>query len=295
MTAFTGTVTAKSGRVTARYPDGQTKQAALADVKVILVGTGSTLSAAAMVHIGSYGIPTIVCDWRSVPVVSALPWSEHSTVGRRQRQQREMSEPRRKQAWKKVVRAKVRGQANVLRAAGNDQGADALYALSRTVRSGDTGNIEATAARRYWTELFGPGFVRTPGGGGEVNSMLNYGYTVLRGAVLREVVAAGLWPAAGVFHSNLRNPFGLVDDLIEPSRPAVDHLCWTLYWRQARIEDSDTRRVLAGVLDTVHDTASGTTVGTAVTRCAQSYGMYVEDGAKFDPLPWSGPGDEETQ
>jgi CRISPR-associated protein Cas1 len=51
---------------------------------------------------------------------------------------------------------------------------------------------------------------------------LNYGYTVLRATSARAVVAAGLHPTIGIFHSNRSNAFALADDLMEPFRPFVD-------------------------------------------------------------------------
>jgi len=54
----------------------------------------------------------------------------------------------------------------------------------RKVHSGDTDNIEAQGARRYWGLLFGADFRRDQAGGG-LNAMLNYGYRVMRAATAR--------------------------------------------------------------------------------------------------------------
>lgn len=55
-----------------------------------------------------------------------------------------------------------------------------------------------------------------------LNSFLNYGYAVLRAALARAIVAAGLLPSLGLHHRNRSNAFCLADDLIEPLRPLVD-------------------------------------------------------------------------
>jgi CRISPR-associated protein Cas1 len=55
-----------------------------------------------------------------------------------------------------------------------------------------------------------------------LNSFLNYGYAVVRAAVARAIVAAGLVPSLGIHHRNRSNAFCLADDLIEPLRPLVD-------------------------------------------------------------------------
>jgi hypothetical protein len=64
-------------------------------------------------------------------------------------------------------------------------------------------------------------FRRDPDQGG-LNAMLNYGYAIVRAAVARALIAAGLLPALGLFHSNRANAFCLADDLVEPLRPLVD-------------------------------------------------------------------------
>lgn len=92
------------------------------------------------------------------------------------------------------------------------------------VKSGDTTQVEARAARLYWPALFGPAFLpHTPL---PPNGALNYGYAWLRAAMAQAVVGAGLLPRIGIHHHNQYNPFCLVDDLMEPYRPFVDLLVW---------------------------------------------------------------------
>ncbi|WP_145432462.1 CRISPR-associated endonuclease Cas1 [Lacipirellula limnantheis] len=55
-----------------------------------------------------------------------------------------------------------------------------------------------------------------------LNAFLNYGYAILRAALGRAIVAAGLLPSLGLHHRNRSNAFCLADDLIEPFRPLVD-------------------------------------------------------------------------
>lgn len=86
--------------------------------------------------------------------------------------------------------------------------------------------------------LFRTDFRRDRGAPG-VNVLLNYGYGILRAAVARAVVGAGLHPALGIHHSNQFNSFNLVDDLIEPFRPIVDYsVCQIL---SNGYEDGDLR------------------------------------------------------
>lgn len=286
-TGFDGTLTSSRGHLTARYRDGREKTAALADTAVVLVGVRCSIRPGVLAVAGNYGVPIVVCDWRGIPVAGSWSWSEHSTVGGRQRGQLNQSLPSKKSAWKVVVGAKIRGQAEVLSQVGDPGGGAALREMASTVRSGDPGNVESLAARTYWPRLFrGLDFSRDRLAQDEANGMLNYAYTVIRGVVLKEVVASGLWPAAGIHHSNMRNGFPLVDDLIEPFRPAADYLVWNLVEAGRSMADPETKRELVGVLDATYDPATGHTVRTEITSLARAYGMYVEDGKPLQVRNW---------
>ncbi len=97
-----------------------------------------------------------------------------------------------------------------------------LLDMARQVRSGDPANSEAQAARVYWRNYLPDEAFRRDADAGGLNALLNYGYAVLRAAVARALVAAGLLPALGLHHSNRSNAFCLADDLMEPLRPLVD-------------------------------------------------------------------------
>jgi CRISPR-associated protein Cas1 len=161
----------------------------------------------------------LVCDRRHLPCAILLPLDGHTLHSKTLGQQIAASEATCKRLWQRVVQAKIREQAKVLQSAtGND---NPLRAYAAKVKSGDPENIEAQAARIYWQRMFGPEFRRNPVTPG-INAMLNYGYAVIRGAVARAVVSAGLHPALGVHHRNQYNSFSLADDLMEPLRPLVD-------------------------------------------------------------------------
>lgn len=97
--------------------------------------------------------------------------------------------------------------------------------VSESVRSGDTGNMEARAAVYYWKTIFpdNPYFVREQDADGP-NALLNYGYAILRAVVARALVGSGLLPTLGIHHHNRYNAYCLADDIMEPYRPYVDKL-----------------------------------------------------------------------
>lgn len=55
-----------------------------------------------------------------------------------------------------------------------------------------------------------------------VNSILNYGYSILESQIRIQLVAAGLDPTIGVLHSGRRGRSDFVLDLMEPLRPIID-------------------------------------------------------------------------
>ncbi|MBX3459983.1 MAG: type II CRISPR-associated endonuclease Cas1 [Planctomycetes bacterium] len=165
----------------------------------------------------------ITCDERRLPVAMLLPLQSNVTQTEIMAAQANAPEPVRKRLWKRIVRAKIKAQARALDACRLD--GQPVRALVPDVKSGDSGNIEAQAARRYWSALSGrllpEGFKRDPDSDWP-NPLLNYGYAVLRAIVARALCASGLHPSMGLHHHNRYNPFCLADDLMEPLRPLVD-------------------------------------------------------------------------
>jgi CRISPR-associated protein Cas1 len=110
---------------------------------------------------------------------------------------------------------------------GSDSG---LLAMAERVRSGDAGNLESQASRKYWPLLFNDPKFRRGREGPDQNVHLNYGYAILRATVSRALCAAGLHPSFGLQHHNRYDPFCLANDVMEPFRPAVDRAVF--YWVQ---------------------------------------------------------------
>ncbi|MBI5491938.1 MAG: type II CRISPR-associated endonuclease Cas1 [Deltaproteobacteria bacterium] len=164
-------------------------------------------------------VAVLLCGTRRLPGAVLTPLEGNSLQSRTIAQQVQITRPVRKRLWQAIIRAKIRQQATVLSHAA--EGENPLFAYAARVKSGDPDNIEAQAARIYWQRLFGKDFRRDPDTPG-INSLLNYGYAVMRAAVARALVGTGLHPSLGIHHHNQYNSFCLADDLIEPLRPAVD-------------------------------------------------------------------------
>lgn len=172
-----------------------------------------------LVALAERGAPFVLCGANHRPAGLLWPVEGHYRQAARMDAQLRASLPLRKRLWKELVQAKIGMQAAVI---GLFDGPEPpLRRLVDKVRSGDPSNIEGQAARLYWGLMMGKAFRRDRDAPG-ANAMLNYGYTVLRALVARQVMAAGLHPGIPLHHANEGNAMRLVDDLMEPFRPLVD-------------------------------------------------------------------------
>lgn len=179
-------------------------------------------------------IPITFCDEKHLPLGMLLPFYQHTDGLQRIQKQINAKLPKKKQAWRLIIKSKISAQAGVL-SFFEKESSIVLKAMADHVLSGDSTNLEAQAARVYFESLFGEDFVRSDDDC-EINTILNYGYSIIRSTVARAVSSCGLHPSFGVFHSGRTNPFCLVDDLMEPLRPIVDRKVFDLYQCEKSIE-----------------------------------------------------------
>ncbi len=185
---------------------------------IMLENQQITVTGAVLSRLAEAGVLIYVCDDRHLPSAVFTPVYQHSRRLSVLESQLALSKPYQKQLWQQIICQKIANQAKCLELCGKD--AQPLYAMVREVRSGDTTNVEATAAVYYFTTLFGSGFIRRDGQ--LINGALNYGYSLLRGLVARALAIYGFEPSLGLHHHNALNAFNLADDLLEPFRPLVD-------------------------------------------------------------------------
>lgn len=238
-----------------------------------------------LVALAERGAPFVLCAANHNAVGMLWPIDGHHQQAHRFEAQITSSTPLRKRLWSEVVRSKLLNQAAVLQAVGAPH--VPLNALAKQVRSGDSTNLEAQGARRYWGLLMGSLFRRDQHAGG-VNAMLNYGYTVLRAATARAVVASGLHPSIGLHHSHDNNAMRLVDDLMEPFRPIIDLTVWNLLAGGNTDVNSETKRALVQSLYFDLQTDLGKTpVLVAIQKLATSLAQVLLNERKSLDLPLS--------
>ena len=222
------------------------------------------------------GATMVCCNQKHQPVAMMMPLVGHHLQAERFVRQAAMASPKAKRLWQHIVREKIGAQARLLTELHSvDFG---LNAISRRVSSGDSGNLESFAARKYWTVLFGPKkFLR----GDETdprNHLLDYGYAVLRAATSRAITAAGLHPSFGLHHQNRLNAFALADDLMEPFRPCVDRVVVQIATETeaAVVLNTEVKRRLIGATASRYETGGEErSLFDILTRLSQSLAAIV--------------------
>jgi CRISPR-associated protein Cas1 len=193
----------------------------LAELAVLIVANRAVnYTHSVLVGICENGGALLICNEKKMPAGMIIPYAGHFMQTPRFAAQIKAGRATQKRLWQQIIKAKIISQANLLKEIrGNDWG---LKRMANQVNSGDSFNMEANASRKYWSALFEGDFRRIPGAEDSINSLLNYGYAVLRSLVARAICASGMHPSIGIHHHNQYNQFCLADDLMEPFRPVVD-------------------------------------------------------------------------
>jgi len=277
-------------------PDMPKATLPIEDLGVVIVDDARAIyTQAVFLELLATGATVMVTGRDHLPAGMMLPLDAHHVQTERHRAQVEASLPTKKRIWQALIGTKIAQQGAVLLHFHGDH--LGLLPLSKRVRSGDPSNLEAQAAQRYWPNLFGKEFRRDRGADG-INALLNYGYAVMRAAIARAVVASGLIPSLGVFHSNRSNPFCLADDLLEPYRLFVDWRIRILVNESGgEVPNLDDRSARAALLSLFNETVL---VGgrrnpmlLAIQASAASLSRALTGGERLSALPQGLPLDPE--
>ena len=228
---------------------GQARTVPLEDISVIISAAPDfTITGGALRRMAELNILLMVCNQKFEPVSLTLPhFCPTSTEVLRR--QVEWTRLWKNSIWQQVIATKIIHQAAVLKVfphtqqllqhiaerclqppeAHPAQGLNTSHvtaSMRDSVRQWHAAACESRAARIYWRKfmpLVCPDTTRRePGTRMGVNGMLDYGYAVMRTAVLRSLAAHGLIAALGIHHKAKAGSFALADDLMEPLRPFID-------------------------------------------------------------------------
>ncbi|WP_162179946.1 type II CRISPR-associated endonuclease Cas1 [Bryobacter aggregatus] len=235
-----------------------------------------TFSQSAIARLAEAGGILVVCNDRFMPVAMTMPIESHWYQAERFVKQAAFTVPKKKRLWQQIVRKKIEHQSTVLAGAtGKDHG---LSAMVPRVLSGDPGNVEAQASRRYWSKLFSDKqFVRANPEDPR-NALLNYGYAVLRASTARAIAAAGLHPTFGLHHANKLNAYPLADDLMEPFRPIIDAQVLRILSNSdlsLQLVPKTKHELLSILTDRFYSEGEGRTLFDILARMAQSLARVI--------------------
>ncbi len=167
----------------------------------------------------------ILCNKVHMPSGMFLNLNGHHIQQQLFQYQLEASAPLKKKLWQQTIKEKIKNQGTLLERL--TQKKNQFDYLSEKVLSGDTSNMEGVAASAYWKDFFELPFKRERFGN-YPNNFLNYGYAILRAATARALSGSGLLNTLGIHHKSKYNAFALADDIMEPYRPLVDELVYSL-------------------------------------------------------------------
>jgi len=192
----------------------------LEDINCIIVdNTSTTISTYLLSKIADHDIMLYICNEKHLPTAMTIGINNYSRQLKRLEEQLLLPKPLKKRLWQSIIVQKIQNQAKCLELL-QSPGYERLNNLSLSVQSGDSTNVEATAAAYYFKLLYGNNFTR--GNSCIINSALNYAYAIVRGMIARTLVTYGFETSIGLFHHNELNNFNLADDMIECFRPLVD-------------------------------------------------------------------------
>lgn len=260
----------------------------LDDIGVLLLSAQSvSFSKNILNALAEKGCVSVLCGKNYTPQSMVLPVYSHYLFAKILKNQINSSLPFKKRIWQQVVVKKILNQALTLKLCGKDSGF--LEKIATTVKSGDSDNREAYAARLYWKSLFGKEFTRDKDLEG-VNSFLNYGYAIMRASMARAVCSSGLLPSLGIHHENHLNQFALADDLFEIYRPIVDYIVFNLNPAEETELNHEYKTKLADALwIKVHTSQGDSPAFQSMQYLTASYVRALEDGKAVIDLPeWEG-------
>ena len=227
-------------------------------------------------------VAIVICDSKTMPKGVVNPLVGNVLQTERQNRQLAASAPLKKQMWQFIIKCKIINQANVLSHHSKSK-AGCLHKWGQDVKSGDNTMMEARAAQYYWSHLFDKHIkhFKRSRDGEPPNNVLNYGYSVIRLIVIKNIITTGLLPSIGLHHSNKYNPFCLADDLMEPYRPYIDHaICQMLEkGMDLSVLNQDIKGKLFGVTwQKVKINGRNTSLSNAITISVYSFLKSIKEG-----------------
>lgn len=195
----------------------------LEDIDMIFVEDPQAIITTRLIsEVSNYGISIIFCGKNYLPSTITAPINKHYQQTALLKLQINLLQSKKNKFWEFIIKQKIKNQMVVIENTTYDNETyNKLKNYLTMVKFGDEKNMEGLAAREYFKSLFGPRFIRFDDS--PISSALNYGYSIISGAVIRTVAFAGLNDNIGIWHHNELNANNLSYDLVEVFRSIVDY------------------------------------------------------------------------
>lgn len=202
--------------------DNQSTKIPLEDINYILIEDSSTIiTTRLLAELGKNAISLIVCDERFDPTSIMYPYNYHFKQLDVFTHQLEIDDSIKNEFWNQIVKRKIENSIRVLEMTSKEEfPISKLNEYINEVIEGDSKNREGLAAKIYFRSIFGSDFIRFYDN--NINAALNYGYTILASAIIRNLAVYGLNTYLGIHHNSKINNFNLAYDFLEPYRSVID-------------------------------------------------------------------------
>lgn len=205
----------------------ETQRIFLDEISTLIIhSTAVVVTTALLSELVKKNIKVVFCNEKHNPVAELMPYHGSYNNALKLKQQLGWSKNIKQMVWTEIVAKKIINQAKHLRFLKKFEEADKMIDYAEQVELNDESNREGHAAKLYFATLFSKDWNRDCGD--FYNKALNYGYTVLLSTFNREIVKMGYLTQLGIWHENQFNDFNLSCDLIEPFRPIVDRIVYSL-------------------------------------------------------------------
>ena len=196
----------------------------LSEIDTIIVENGMVSITSYLINeLAQNKIKIIFCDEKHNPSCEMMPYYGSFNTSKKVTIQSKWKENKKKEAWQQIIKYKIHNQAMLLKKL-DISGYKKLLDFKEQVELDDKTNREGHAAKVYFNLLFGMDFSREKEN--NINSALDYGYSIILSMLNREVVNKGYITQLGINHKNEFNQFNLSCDLMEIFRPLVDEIVY---------------------------------------------------------------------
>lgn len=202
--------------------EGASSKVPLEDISYVLIEDSTTIiTTRLLAEFGKNAISLIICDERFEPTSIMYPYNYHFKQLDVFNNQLQITEDIKKELWNQIVKKKIENSIRVLEMTSKEEfPISKLTSYLDEIIDGDIKNREGLSAKMYFRSLFGNEFIRFYDD--EINAALNYGYTIVASAIIRNLAVFGLNTYLGIHHNSKINNFNLAYDLLEPYRSVVD-------------------------------------------------------------------------